>query len=190
MLAIVIICIMFFIFFICRTSKMKLHNPPKTKKLDSVYHNMKSGDVLIVDKNMYVLYKKNNQIMVITKGINNYIELDPVKNILNKYKNKKILWLSLKGDLTDLQLKSLKTAIHQYYPYTQKVSVIFIHNNEYREEFKLSEYTSKILFSIDLLNLGNAFECISDPILCLNQPQKYSMYVHENKFNENIINII
>ena len=53
-----------------------------------------------------------------------------------------------------------------------------------------SPYKSWFVFGAALLGLGNAFECISDPIPCLNQPQKYSMYVHENKFDENIKRII
>jgi len=188
----IVIIILLLILISCRNVSRMISR----EQLDVVYEDMKSGDILMVKdefnkaKNIYVLYKNDDEILVVYKKPGgNYLELKPISHILkiHKKKDEKVIWMSLKGELTDDKKQAFEESLHQFYPRAQEIDVVFTYNMNNRDFLKIHLYTGKILISLGLLKIGSAFPCIGDPMACVTQVYNNSGYIYESDFKDDLV---
>lgn len=165
----------------------------KKEYLDVIYPDMKSGDLLLVTdsdydlKKIYILYKHNDaedQMKYINKREDNYLELVPIVNLIDKYKNKKVLWMRLRAKLSEESIRGVETALRAYYPQEMDINAVLSYNNDYRDFFYCPMYMAKILFEMGTMNIIRP-SCLSDPAECYQQFYKNSSFLQGTKYDTN-----
>lgn len=163
----------------------------KRDNLDVVYSDMKSGDVILVTddnydiKFVYILYKHNlddgEQIKYINKDRNNYLELLPIINLKNKYKNEKLLWMRLKYSLSDEQIRAVDDALTKFYPQELDINAVLNYNDNMQDFFHYPLYMAKIFFAMGTMNIIRP-DCLSDPDECYQEFYKNSTFLQGSKY--------
>lgn len=163
----------------------------KREYLDIVYPEMKSGDLLLVAdsnydlKNIHILYKHQDldQIKYINKRNDNYLELLPINKLIHKYKNKKVLWMRIKSNLSAESKRGVEMALRMFYPQEMDINAVLSYNG-HRDFFYCPMYMAKILFEMGTMNIIRP-SCLSDPAECYQQFYKNSSFLQGSKYHTN-----
>ena len=190
----VIMIIIILIFIYLYRQRVKMTNFYMTNEsIDNVYHDMKTGDLLLITDNNYdikdvkVIYHnyQDNEIQYITAntGTGGNLIPKPINELIDKSSDKNILWLQLKEELPYESINALRKTINTFYTnnYSVANNTVFIYNTNKRDFFKCPVYCSKLLHDIGILKFKNP-TCFSDPSECIQQYYKNSAFINADQY--------
>lgn len=190
-----IVVILIIVFFICfyKQRNMMTNFHMTTESIDNVYHDMKTGDLLLITdenydiKDIKVIYynHQDNEIQYITAntGSSGNLIPKPINELIGKTSNKNVLWLQLKEELPYENINELRKTINTFYTnnYSVANNTVFIYDTNKRDFFKCPVYCSKLLHDMGILKFKNP-TCFSDPSECIQQYYKNSAFINADQY--------
>lgn len=155
------------------------------KHLDTIYQNMKTGDLIVVtDKNydiktiLFIYHDKiDDNVEYIIRKHNGYLQKKPINNLFNitSYRNKHLIWLPLLSPLSALESKAVDESLIKFYPNTVPINAVVKKKGQH-DFIKCGDFLIKLFHDIKVVKLLKP-TCYNDPINCIQQKYKNSVYL-------------
>ena len=194
LLTVIVAVIIFFIAVkcLCLYKSPLITHDISRENYKEISKKLKSGDLLFYVgehnkiKKMYMLYRKQSEIMVVdidSRGKIIYKDLPEIIKASNRYD---VYILTLRSSLNSLQDRSLARLLSRNYGGFGDASCILKYNNK-QYFFDCDAYIVNIMNSAGIINIGPQYDCLnnSDP-RCLQQFSSTSIYLNGGLFNKDV----